>query len=514
MSHPAFLDFEQAFSLVHLILLRRHRARGWPPATRTRMEKSSAMNDSAGSSTSLVTSEHTHASVYHSTPTETTWTDGATEVVESTLPGVRVRVRSVTTPSSDWPPSPEDLDYPPRWSHLSDWDYQPSDDQRIAMRISALSRIPTSQPLGKYPVFCVLTTIQANYDRISLDSTCDYILIPFYTRGNDTFVDDSNPVTQKLLTKARSNTGRASYIIYMPWKMWQAIYDDLGTPKGMQQMDTYWTSYRVFHYGILNVEVSPDVHTRRGFILPKTYDTLKILRKQQQRLKQSFPAPPCPVPWLPRAGRFVVDALIVQTHITEDEFTVNVKKCVITGPSPYRVDDTVNKYVRGMRRSVDDLENLTRINDYPSLAISFSLCTRQYQAQTPPAHLDRVCVPSVGIPAPPRTSADTCLDTQDWYNGSVSDGQQFVMMCQLTSQDEIMTAYESLHTIEYKYCAIRRVHHDVGMALFDIECEDWENQCNTRPSQVNLTGTARIVGSANYTRELAKVDILNKNDCP
>ncbi|KAL3246233.1 hypothetical protein MRX96_057818 [Rhipicephalus microplus] len=213
-------------------------------------------------------------------------------------------------------------------------------------------------------------------------------------------------------------------------------------------------------------------------------------------------------------GRFAVDAFIVQTHITEDEFTVNIKKCIITGPSPYRVDDTVNKYVRGMRRSVDDLENITRIDDYPSLAISFSLCTRQYTAQTPPARLDRVCVPSAGIPPPPRTSADTCLDSEDWYNGSVSDGQQFVMMCQLSSQDDIMTAYESLHTIQYKYCSIRRVYDQIGMALFDVECEDWENQCNKRPSQVNLTGTARIVGSANYTHELAKVNIIDKHECP
>ncbi|KAH8038542.1 hypothetical protein HPB51_001806 [Rhipicephalus microplus] len=259
-----------------------------------------------------------------------------------------------------------------------------------------------------------------------------------------------------------------------------------------------------------------------------------IMRRQQQRMKQSFPAPPAPYRGFVVLGfrvwpdsqldfvyelqrqhaRFAVDAFIVQTHITEDEFTVNIKKCIITGPSPYRVDDTVNKYVRGMRRSVDDLENITRIDDYPSLAISFSLCTRQYTAQTPPARLDRVCVPSAGIPPPPRTSADTCLDSEDWYNGSVSDGQQFVMMCQLSSQDDIMTAYESLHTIQYKYCSIRRVYDQIGMALFDVECEDWENQCNKRPSQVNLTGTARIVGSANYTHELAKVNIIDKHECP
>ncbi|XP_049520746.1 uncharacterized protein LOC125944375 [Dermacentor silvarum] len=130
--------------------------------------------------------------------------------------------------------------------------------------------------MGKFPVYCVLTTIQANYDRITLDNICDYVLMPFYTRANDTFVDDSNPVVQKMLAKALSSAGRASYCIYVPWTKWSEIQQDLATPKGMQQMQTYWTTYRVFHYAILNVEVSPDVQGRRGYILPKTYDTLKV----------------------------------------------------------------------------------------------------------------------------------------------------------------------------------------------------------------------------------------------
>ncbi|KAL3246232.1 hypothetical protein MRX96_057817 [Rhipicephalus microplus] len=84
-------------------------------------------------------------------------------------------------------------------------------------------------------------------------------------------------------------------------RMYDAILMDIGTPQALKKLDTYWNRYKVFHYGVLNVELSPDVQRLRARIVPRTYDILKIMRRQQQRMKQSFPAPPCTVPWLRRA---------------------------------------------------------------------------------------------------------------------------------------------------------------------------------------------------------------------
>ncbi|XP_077507672.1 uncharacterized protein LOC144118695 [Amblyomma americanum] len=188
--------------------------------------------------------------------------------------------------------------------------------------------------------------------------------------------------------------------------------------------------------------------------------------------------------------------------------------CAVTGPSPYRVNIT-NTNLRGMRRSLEDAMRRLRWIDTPSVAISYSLCTRHYKTSTVPARINKPCMHMVDPPPPPRTSSDTCNDVDDWYNGSTTYGAQFVMIAQLAAKSDIMTTFESVSTITYKYCIMRLVYTDLGMALFDIECEDWSNDCTHRPSQAEVQGTKRIFESTNYTRRLATLTINPSSfSCP
>ncbi|KAH6934447.1 hypothetical protein HPB50_024236 [Hyalomma asiaticum] len=232
---------------------------------------------------------------------------------------------------------------------------------------------------------------------------------------------------------------------------------DVKKPRGQSKLQSYWTS-GIYHHAVLDLEVKPWRGLPVQDEVRKAFDLLKALRAVQAQLNTSHPSAGAPhggyivlgvriwpsnrVHFLgnvtEQMQQFAVDGFVPWTHFTEDEFEANYSDCVITGASPLTAVN--NNYTMDMYQVMDWVNSSTTWNIHPSLAISVSMCTRVYLSSTGmDAKYGDACQYNN---TPPGTSATLC---------------------------------------EVK---IRYKHLDISLALFDIECEDWQNECTSADSNV------------------------------
>ncbi|XP_037514865.2 uncharacterized protein LOC119391259 [Rhipicephalus sanguineus] len=217
-------------------------------------------------------------------------------------------------------------------------------------------------------VWCTFGTFATNYshDKINLDPFCDYAFIPLYTRGRDTLLDDSNPITQQLLGNAQKAT-RTKYAIQLPHLNISKAQQDMDNNAGRAKMVEYWTTKKIYHYAILDLECKPWLRMNIKKEVKAVFDMLKKLRKRGEQLKKDHPQPPAPEFGLVILGiriwpvnsmeflkevnnnlqRFQVDGFVPWTHFTEDEYKASYPSCWITGATPYNNSGDNNTNIWG-----------------------------------------------------------------------------------------------------------------------------------------------------------------------
>ncbi|KAL1474964.1 hypothetical protein MTO96_020404 [Rhipicephalus appendiculatus] len=251
--------------------------------------------------------------------------------------------------------------------------------------------------MGEAPLFCTFGVHQQDYDKINVDA-CDYAFIPFYVQDRDTFIDDTNPVTQKLISKAATST-QTSFAISVPNAQVlnrSAVQQDLSSLAGQERVRQYWTAKNIYHYAVFDIGVRPNETSQSRHIIKGAFDLLKTFRGLQEDLKSNdqdqatslmrgFVAasfylwPGTQLTALVELGRnlrnFILDGLIVLTHLTVDEYQAGLP-CVITGGAPYELNTTTN--LLGMLDVMKNIKKQTDWNRNVSMAISVSMCTRVY----------------------------------------------------------------------------------------------------------------------------------------
>ncbi|KAK8779106.1 hypothetical protein V5799_019552 [Amblyomma americanum] len=244
--------------------------------------------------------------------------------------------------------------------------------------------------MGRNLVWCTFGTFNNNYDRINLEPFCDFGFIPLYTRGRDSFLDDSHPIAQKMIAKAAISVN-TSYVINVPHRNNSVAARDMDETAGKAKMVEYWTAKRIYHYAVLDLEIKP-------------WSNLAI----HNEVKAVF----------------------------------NLLK--------YQVMDWVNRS--------------TEWNTLPSLSVSFSLCTRVYNA----SGAKKIDHPCRGVET--FTSAELCL---------------------------VKRRYKEL---------------EISIALFDVECEDWDRNCTGR--DLGLRGTERLRETTPYAHNLTYEYLIGRLSCP
>ncbi|KAL1440390.1 hypothetical protein MTO96_009434 [Rhipicephalus appendiculatus] len=310
------------------------------------------------------------------------------------------------------------------------------------------------RPMGKHKLFCVFGSYEIkNYSYVFIDGLCDYAFITFFARDDDSF---------HLLQRT------------------------------------------------CHSEITGCVHVCKDHVLRNSRGP-KLIRGHQEKLKGDYPpVPPSPrgflvlgirlwpanmEPFLAAIDKafkrwFNVDGVIPLTHINVDEFIAGYPQCWISGGAPYRLaPKSKNSNVLGMVKTMEAI-NFTAWYGYPSLAVSVSMCTRVYKAQ-----------------------AAYCNSLNPYGNPTVDATQNVVVGTSksVTAKDALST-FESQFTMNSKYCDINKMFGrlDLGLALFDLECEDWTLECPAPTA--GISGTRRFRNVSNHTHKLASMGVANA--CP
>ncbi|XP_077534434.1 uncharacterized protein LOC144146352 [Haemaphysalis longicornis] len=406
---------------------------------------------------------------------------------------------------------------------------------RILLSVSEVCAQEASifRPMGKHPLFCTFGNFKEDFDKIDVDGVCDYVFVPFYVRGErDTFAEDSHPVTRKMLAKA-AGAQRTSYAINVPHKQvahlrCPHVLEDLRSREGQRKMREYWTTKRLFHYGVLDLEVRPGSNNMTAAV-SQVFDVLKAFRRSQRKLQRRrtssskpqrgfvvlgfrmWPRNMMALLWEigKRLKTFMVDGLIPLTHISDDEFTAGFPKCLITGPAPFEVTQRRSGFpLVGMRKTMAEISVLTEWNRFPSLAVSVTMCTRLYMAPSQ-GHLYAPCMDHR---QPPSATSVFCNDPSHVYAHPVLDAEQLTMVSRPPGAKLLLATFESFLTIRRKICLIMNEHRDmdIGLAMFDIDCEDWDGECVSGSDSANASagkprepaGHIRFDRTAKYFRTL------------
>ncbi|XP_037514867.2 uncharacterized protein LOC119391261 [Rhipicephalus sanguineus] len=142
-----------------------------------------------------------------------------------------------------------------------------------------------------------------------------------------------------------------------------------------------------------------------------------------------------------------------------------------------------------------------------TLLISVSLCTRVYmpaQTLTPSKELDSKCVDHLRRP---NTTAAFCNDPMSLYSSAkVIKPGHYTGISITPGTPQLVSTYETNETVSEKYCMLRQqfTTMPLGLALFDIECEDWERKCSVTSSPI--AGKDRFTDIVNYFRRVSKQD--------
>ncbi|XP_070389143.1 uncharacterized protein [Dermacentor albipictus] len=370
---------------------------------------------------------------------------------------------------------------------------------------------PGKRPMGEAPLFCTFGVHLQNYDKINADA-CDYAFIPYYVRGKDTFTDDSDTLTRKLLNKAFTST-KTSYAISVPHANRTAALMDVNSPAGQSTLGEYWTSKNIYHYAVFDIGIKDNEVADRIKILKEAFDLLQAFRTQQDKLKAANPSQSKPQRGFVVASiylwqatktqflfsiadsfkQFLVDGLIIVTHLTVDEHEAKLE-CFIRGGAPYK-STSQNPNLLGMDDIMRQISRQIAWNKVPSLAISVSMCTRVYmpaEAVTPDQELDAKCVDHLRRP---NSTAAFCDDPMSLYaNAKVVRLGHFTGISITPDTSQLVSTYETNETVSEKYCMVRNEYESIkfGLALYDLECEDWEKKCTSVNSPI--AGTQRFDG--------------------
>ncbi|XP_037501966.1 uncharacterized protein LOC119376054 isoform X2 [Rhipicephalus sanguineus] len=166
---------------------------------------------------------------------------------------------------------------------------------------------------------------------------------------------------------------------------------------------------------------------------------------------------------------------------------------------------------------MDWVNSSTTWNIHPSLAISVSMCTRVYLTTTGmEAKYGDTCQFN---DSPPGTSATYCDDYRKLYLTFIIEPTQLVTYANSENYSEYMSTFETQSAVTEKLCdvKIRYRNLDISLALFDIECEDWQNECTNAESNV-VQGTDRMSYIYQYMSGSGRTaaSLLNRTDpsCP
>ncbi|XP_077534391.1 uncharacterized protein LOC144146303 [Haemaphysalis longicornis] len=447
------------------------------------------------------------------------------------------------------------------------------------------------RPMGRNPLFCTFGTFQQDLDKVNIDGVCDYVFMPFYVHTNeDTFLNDAHSRTQKMLEKA-AGAQNTFYAINVPYRqvhalsadprkathtyhdlnfschcighttsvvsslvtrakricteinsLWtnrrhQDVLHDLNTTEGAQKLREYWTTNKVYHYGVLDLEVRPENYDVRSSV-QTAFDVLKAFRNMQRDIENDHSTNPggqrgfvvlgfrvWPLNMMDLLSEigtaleeFMVDGVIPRTHISEDEFEAHYPECLITGPAPYEVLPNYQVTLVGMRKTMEAVSGMTKWNRIPTLAVSVTMCTRLYMT----ASLRELYAPCLDHHQPPSTTAEFCKNRFDVYADTKVDKDQITMVSRALGSKILLATFEMYMSISKKICLIMKEFHtlDIALAMFDIECEDWSEECvsvsrgGNDSSVAELRGHARFARSAAYYHALASNVLSATASCP
>ncbi|KAL1440391.1 hypothetical protein MTO96_009435 [Rhipicephalus appendiculatus] len=404
----------------------------------------------------------------------------------------------------------------------------------LLLMLAALAYILTvvlkGRPMGKHKLFCVFGTYELNnHSYADIDGLCDYAFITFFARDQDNFEFHGTLAIWQLLNMSEV-AKTTSFGINVALRGVRLATAQLNTSDwAVDSVRAFWRVHKIYHYGVLDLEVKPWDNSIESRI-KEVFELFKLIRVHQEKLKGEFPPVP---PWtrgflvlgirlwpanmepflaeIDKAFKrwFNVDGLIPLTHINEDEFIAGYPQCWISGGAPYRLaPNSNNSNVLGMVKTMEAI-NLRAWYWYPSLAVSVSMCTRVYKAQAAVA-MDAPCVASNwGV----NTTLCYCNSLNPYENPTVDATQNVVVGTSksVTAKDALST-FESHFTINSKYCDINKMFGrlDLGLALFDIECEDWMLECPAPTA--GISGTKRFRNVSNHTHKLARMGVANA--CP
>ncbi|KAH8042170.1 hypothetical protein HPB51_021254 [Rhipicephalus microplus] len=214
-----------------------------------------------------------------------------------------------------------------------------------------------------------------------------------------------------------------------------------------------------------------------------------------------------------RFRHFPLDGFVPWTHFTEDEFQAKYPECVITGTSPIMARNTNNSL--DMFEVLDWVNSSITWNIYPSLAISVSMCPRIYLTSTGMrAQYGDKCVDNH---TPPGPFSMYCNDPKKYFHTFETRYPELTVYSYNLNYSEYMATFENQAAVNEKICEVKYRYEflDISLALFDIECEDWADVCDTTDNNV-VKGRNRIDLIYQYTSGMSLEKLKSRSipDCP
>ncbi|XP_065288967.1 uncharacterized protein [Dermacentor albipictus] len=377
------------------------------------------------------------------------------------------------------------------------------------------------QQLPARSLVCVLGGRSEEYGPVSVDGLCDVVLAPFYALpGGDTFLDDGHGVTQAVLEMAAKSI-KTTYGIHVPLEKLSQVRTDLVRQKAQDRMKYYWIEQNIYHYAVLDLEIGLN-GTAASNIVGRVFTVLKLFAKIQEAIRQAVSAEHTseaqPDAYIllgvhlrmatndklfkalqKNVRSFTISALIARTHITERDYD----GCKTNGPAPYAIEK--NDHIMGMSNAVAYVRTFPWVQR-TSLAVSFTLCARWYR----PKKEFLVGVDCVKDAMSVSSSGAVCSEKPDFFANQAIDKTQHTAFSWQTP--DLMATYDTADTMQWKMCSLafeyRRLN--LAVALFDVECDDWQSQC-TRPSASYMRGYERTRRMRAYLRGLQSSGRRNGN---
>ncbi|KAH8040997.1 hypothetical protein HPB51_013400 [Rhipicephalus microplus] len=317
-----------------------------------------------------------------------------------------------------------------------------------------------AQLLRSRSLVCVVGGRTDEYGPMRLDGLCDVALLPFYAlrKGGDTFLNDSDKVTQQLLHKA-AKAVRTSYGIHVPFKKLSKVRDDLIRRRAQNKLKKYWANKNIYHYAILDLRIWPNGNASSDEVVGKAFGVLKKFRSIQDNMR----------------------------HVTSKNNTEKQRNAYVILGVHLRVAtnkelfEALEHHVRiefqlqwSHFNGVEVASTVSYVKKLPwtwhtPLVISFTLCTRLYQSE-----------------------AELRIDAKCRKNATVTTTSSMV-------------------------CSLEREHRplNLSVALFNVECDDWRGKC-AKPSTSHMKASARTRALRAYLRRLSRGASVNASadGCP